>query len=188
MFKKSFQMYFSFAFLFSTQVVFAHGAHEHGSAKIDIGVEDTNATIHFEVPAISVYGFEHEAKNEKDKKAVSSAIEMMKTNFSQMVKLDTSLGCSFSVTKIDPFVKDNDDEGEADENKIKNDKDKKEEGEHGDFNADFNVKCSKKIAGTKVTFSFIKYFPNIKKINVQGLSDKSQAAAKIMNDKGFLQL
>ncbi len=188
MFKKLFQMYLSFAFLFSTQVAFAHGAHDHGSAKIDIGVEDTTATIHLEVPAISVYGFEHETKNDKDKKAVNSAIEKMKTNFNQMVKLDTILGCSFSATKIDPFVKDNDDEGESDEYNIKNNKDKKEVGEHGDFHADFSVKCNKKIAGTKVTFGFKKYFPNINKINAQGLSDQSQAAAKISDDKGFLQL
>ena len=185
MFKKSLNMYLPFAFLFATQVAFAHGAHEHGSAKVDIGVEDTTATIHLEVPAISVYGFEHEAKNDKDKKAVNTAIEKMKANFSQMVKLDSSLGCTFSATKIDPFVKDDDDEGE--ENNAK-EKDKKEEGEHGDFHADFTVKCAKKIAGTKVTFAFQKYFPNIRKINAQGLSDSSQAAAKISDDKGFLQL
>jgi Protein of unknown function (DUF2796) len=186
MFKKSLNKCLPFTFLFSTQVALAHGAHEHGSAKIDIGVEDTTATIHLEVPAISVYGFEHEAKNEKDKKAVSSAIEKIKTNFNQMVKLESSLGCTFSATKIDPFVKDDDDEGE--ESNAKNEKNKKEEGEHGDFHADFSVKCSKKISGTKVTFGFKKYFPNIHQINAQGLSDSSQAAAKISDDKGFLQL
>jgi Protein of unknown function (DUF2796) len=186
--KKSFQIYLSLAILFSTQIAFAHGAHEHGSAKIDIGVENTTATIHLEVPAISVYGFEHEPKNDKDKKAVKSAVEKMETNINQMVKLDSSLGCSFSVTKIDPFVKDNDDEGEGEEKNTKNDKNKKESGEHGDFHADFTASCKKKISGSKVTFGFQKYFPNMRKISVQGLSDTSQAAAKISDDKGFLQL
>lgn len=181
MFKKC----FSLVFLLVASKTFAHGTHEHGVAKIDIGVENTSATIHLEVPAINIYGFEHEAKSEKDKIIVQSAVNKIKTNFHQMVKLDSSLGCTFSATKIDPFVKDDDDEGGEESN---NKNDKKIEGQHGDFHADFTAKCTKKISGTKVTFGFKKYFPLINKLNVQGLSDKSQALAKISDDKGFLQL
>ena len=188
MLNKSFKKFLPFAVLFSSQITFAYGAHEHGSAKIDIGVDNTTALIHLEVPAISIYGFEHEAKNEKDKKIVNSAIEKTKANFYRMVKFDSSLGCTFSPNKIEPFVKDDD----SDETEVKSDANKgtnkKLEGEHGNFKAEFTVKCNKKIAGTKVKFDFKKYFPNISKINAQGLSDISQASAKISNDKGFLQL
>lgn len=174
------------ASLLLLQNSFAHAPHEHGTAKIDIGVQDTSATIHVEVPAMSFYGFEHEAKKAEDKKAMNAAVEKFKKNINQIVKLDYSLGCTFSPNKIDPFAKDDEDE----DNNVKDPKDKKSktEGIHGEFKAEYTIKCQKKISGSKVTFGFHKYFPNINSIQAQGLSDSSQAATKILNDKGFLQL
>lgn len=170
-------------FIFFTKNIFPHGAHEHGTAKIDIAADDLNATIHIEVPAMSIYGFEHVAKNSQDKTLVQNAVNKMKLNINKIVKFDPSLGCTFSSSKIDPFVQDSDDDDdESDMTK------KEEKSDHGNFRADFNIKCTKKIAGTKVTFGFQKYFPNIKKLNVQGLSDESQQPATISDDKGFLQL
>ena len=67
-------------------------------------------------------------------------------------------------------------------------KNKKLEGEHGDFRAEFNIKCQKDMTGSKVTFQFKPFFPNIKQIDAQVLSNSTQSASKITNDKGFLQL
>jgi hypothetical protein len=43
-----------------------HGAHVHGSAKLDIAVEDRTATIEIESPAESIIGFEHKARTDAD--------------------------------------------------------------------------------------------------------------------------
>ncbi|APJ04016.1 ZrgA family zinc uptake protein [Silvanigrella aquatica] len=186
------QVSIAITLIFSYPLAWSHGTHEHGNAKIDIGVENNTASIHLEVPAISIYGFEHEAKSENDKKTVEASVNKIRDNISQMVKLDSNLGCTFTTTKIDPFVKDDDEDN--DENKLKsaqntsNVKNDKKEAEHGEFKADFSVKCTKNISGTKITFGFKKYFPSIHKINVQGISSSTQSAAKISNDKGFIQL
>ena len=77
-----------------------------------------------------------------------------------------------------------------DENNVKDTKSKSEikEGGHGDFKAEINVKCKKDLSGSKVTFGFNKYFPNVKKIDAQGLSNSNQTAVKVTKKEDFLQL
>ncbi|WP_397599227.1 DUF2796 domain-containing protein [Silvanigrella sp.] len=186
MLKNSLRFCLISASLFLLQNTYAHGAHNHGSAKINMGVQQKTATIQMEAPAVSMYGFEHEAKTEKDKQTVSEAVEKLKKNISQIVKLDSALGCTFSPNKIEPFVKDED--GDEDNMKDSKAKNKKLEGEHGDFKAEFNIKCQKELTGSKVTFQFKPFFPNVKQIDAQVLSNSTQSASKITNDKGFLQL
>jgi hypothetical protein len=43
-----------------------HSAHVHGTAKLDIAIEERTATVEFEAPAESIIGFEHKAKTAAD--------------------------------------------------------------------------------------------------------------------------
>ena len=157
-----------------------HAAHEHGAAEVNIVVDGQKATIQIHTPAESIYGFEHEAKTEADKKKRDKAIEVLKSQIDKIVLFDSKLGCKFSPTKIDPFVT------EASENQPKSAQ--KKEAEHSAVEAEFAVECSAPLAGTKVKFGLTKIFSRIKNAKVTVLSGEKQSGATIKKDIGTIDL
>ncbi len=46
-----------------------------------------------EIPADSIFGFEHEAKSKKDKAGKEAALKKLEEKVSEMIVFDTSLKC-----------------------------------------------------------------------------------------------
>lgn len=174
-------------FLLLPLPAFAYRAHEHGVAKIDIAFDGLKGVIHFESPASSIYGFEHEAKSKKDKRTRDSQIDVFKNKFSQMLGFDSGVACAVTVTKVDPFVIEDHDDGDLHHEAAKG-KEEKHEGTHSEVQADFAVTCGKTVTGTNIHFAFQKFFPAIKKISVQVINGDKQNGATIVNDKGSVGL
>ncbi len=172
-------------------LAYAHGAHEHGTAKIDIALQDTDGSIFIKVPSESIYGFEHEAKSEAEKKKVSEANNILKKNILEIVRFDPSLGCTATEDKITPFIADTEDD---DDNEHESTSEKKhgehgeKHGEHRDFQAEFKIKCKQTAVGSRIQFAFTTYFPKVQKIIVQLNSDKLQTSVTVSKNKGFIQL
>ncbi len=167
--------------------VFAHKEHNHGTAKIVIGIQGNQGKFNFEIPAASMYGFEHAAKSEKEKQAVEAAKSSFEKNISNIVILEDRLKCNFQTIKIAPFVSDDDDENETEKNHNPKDK-KKLKGTHGDFKAEIIANCKEPIRKAKINFALKKYFPSIENISIEGLSNEKQFSLKIKNDEGSLEL
>lgn len=155
----------------STALLAQHKAHEHGAATLDIAIEGgKKVSLDFNSPADSIYGFEHEAKSEKDKKAMAQAVETFKAKILEMAKFDAKSGCTVTSSEINPRVV------EAGE---KN---------HASVDAEFKIACKESLAGTKITFGFSKIFPHLKSVKVQLVSDAKQTGVTIKKDKGELTL
>lgn len=180
------------SFLFSSAL--AAGAHEHGAAKLDISFDGTQGLLRFETSAEDIYGFEHEAKSEKDKATRDAKIEILKSKFSEMVVLDPKAGCVLTPGNIEAFVAEKEEKhdehhGHKENHKSKKKKDaKKHSGTHGEVHAEFKAECKNSVSGTKVNFAFKKHFPGIKKVTVQVVSGETQNGATIKNDKGSVGL
>lgn len=164
-----------------------HHAHEHGHAKLNLVVEGTKLTAQLEAPSESIYGFEHEAKTDADKKKRDAGGEKLKANFGKMVTVDSAYGCTFTNKSLDLHATE-----KAGENAGKTAKagEKAHEGsgEHSETHAEFVADCQKPLAGAKVNFAFGKFFPRMKEIKVQVLSGEKQSGADIDNDKGSVTL
>lgn len=145
----------------------AHGAHEHGVAKLQIAVEGNKATLVLESPADSIYGFEYEPKTAAEKAKKENAFALLQTKFQEMVSIDAAWGCTFSNSKMDV---------------------EKEEGEHSELHAEWSVQCKKPLAGAKISFAVTKHFPRLKTLRVDVLSDKNQSSHEIKSDKGNVTL
>ncbi|MES2614501.1 MAG: DUF2796 domain-containing protein [Bdellovibrionota bacterium] len=170
-------LFFS-VFCYST-ICFAHDAHEHGTAKVDIAFERSGVVnLNFEAPAISIYGFEHEAKTAEQKSVVEKSMKKLKDNIFNMVVFAKTLNCKLTKNKIAPFVKEEDPEPEE----------ILAGSEHGDVKASFTFQCNKTLDKSLIHFSFSEYFPDIHELKVQVLGDKVQKGITIKNKKGDLQL
>lgn len=157
-----------------------HAPHEHGHAKLNLVVEGNKLTAQFEAPSESIYGFEYEAKSEKDKKRRDAGGEKLKDGFDKMLVLDKSLGCVFQNTKLNLFVAEGHEEG--------GDAKAAKKATHSETHAEFVATCQKPLAGSKASFAFGKVFPRLKELKVQVLGDTKQSGADIDNDKGEVTL
>jgi hypothetical protein len=144
-----------------------HGAHVHGTAAVNIAIEERTATIEFTAPADGVVGFEHQAKSAADQTMQAMALDRLRNNIDSMVVVDPALGCRFSPTKVDVVQQD---------------------AEHAEVLGTFAVSCHTPLAGSKVRFGFTKTFPRVQTVNVQLVGVTQQVGASIKQDKGELEV
>jgi len=142
------------------------GAHEHGTAKLNIVIEGRTLAIEWEAPAEGVVGFEHLARTPAEKANESAALAQLKGGISRMVVLEPALGCRFEPKRV-AVVK------EAGEN-------------HSEVKAEFSVSCAKRLTGSKITFGVAKVFPRIQQVEVQLLNGAQQAGLVVKMDRGAL--
>lgn len=170
-----------FLSLAHAQAVYAgagHKAHVHGTAELDLVVEGQEITILFESPADSIYGFEHEAKTEKDIKARDTAVETFKTNVSSLFSLPESLGCVHSIAKLEAFKSeelDHDDKSHEKAHEKADTKSKKghaRKGTHGEFEAEVKISCKSTVKGQTMDIGLFGKFSGISKIKTQILGEK----------------
>jgi Protein of unknown function (DUF2796) len=144
-----------------------HGAHVHGTATLNIAIDERTATVELISPAESVIGFEHQAKSAEDQKRQAMALDLLRHKIDSMVVLDPALGCSFSPTRVELLQKD---------------------AEHAEVHSTFAVSCHTPLAGSKLRFGFTKTFPGIQTVNAQLVGATQQVGARIKRDKGEVEV
>jgi Protein of unknown function (DUF2796) len=144
-----------------------HGAHVHGTAKLNIAVEENTATVEFEAPAESIIGFEHKAKTAADQRKQATALDLLKNNIGGMLIFESGLGCRLSPTSLD-VVQQSD--------------------EHAEVHGVFAVACDSPLAGSKLRFAFTKTFPAMRTVNVQVVAATQQVGATIKQDRGEVEV
>jgi hypothetical protein len=167
-----------FSFLITPNLCFAHGAHEHGVAKIDIAYTKNNIQINFEIPSVDIYGFEHTAKSEKDKEALEKGTKNFETNFLKIFQLNSNLDCKVTSSKIEPFVKEEDPEAEE----------VLFSAEHGNFRATYKLNCKQSPEKSPLYISFKTTFPSIHKLVIQTIGDKIQNGLTVNSGEGKINL
>lgn len=143
------------------------GAHEHGTAQINLAVEGKVVDIELHVPAMGIVGFERIATSAADKKKQSDALAKLKANIAQIVIFEPAMACNISVKKIEI---------------------EQEKPDHAEVDGDFTAICAQYAGGTKVLFGLTKFFPAIHAVKVQAVGSTGSNGAEIQNDSGTLVL
>lgn len=154
--------------LFSTMVFAAReqGTHVHGLGKVSLAFDGKVGKIEMEIPADSLFGFEHEAKTKKDIQAKEESLKKLEEKISDMIVFSSELKCQ--ITKDNFKV-----------NQEKN---------HSDVDAEFSVACQKPIVGSIISFNFQKLFPRFKKIHVDVIADAVQKSIEVTKNGESLEL
>ena len=156
-----------------------HKAHVHGAAKIVLALEtSTQGTIDLDVPAESIYGFEHKATTKADKEAEAKGLKPLKGNPYSIIRLPSD--CEIKVIKVE-MEKAEDDKHEE----VKGDE---HHGEHADINASYSVKCVKPISGIKAWIGMFDIFPRLKTVSFQVLTSSGQTETKVQSSHEFITL
>lgn len=154
--------------LFSTMVFAAReqGTHVHGLVKTSLAFDGKTGKIQMEIPADSLFGFEHQAKSKKDIKAKEESLKRLEEKISEMIVFDPSLNCKISKDIFEV----------------------NQEKSHADVNAEFSVNCQKPVAGSTVSFNFQKVFSRFKKVLVDAIVDTVQKNLEVTKNGENLEL
>ena len=71
----------------------SHGAHEHGTAELELAVEGSNVVVNFASPMYNLVGFEHAPRDEQDREAVAAARALL-DDVGNLVLLDAEAACT----------------------------------------------------------------------------------------------
>lgn len=146
-----------------------HGAHQHGAVSMGLAFEGTSGRVQLKFPSESLFGFEREAKSEKDKKTVAEALTKLEGQIGEMLFFDPTLTCRLTKEKIEV-------------------KRESKKSNHSDTLADFRVDCARSPKGSNLIFRFHSAFPRIKSIEVQALVDDVQKSIKVEKNDVSLSL
>jgi hypothetical protein len=172
-------------------------AHVHGAGNAHIAIEKAatsaatpgegqfSITLRYELPAETIFGFEHAPKNAEQQQKISQGIEETRTNSPQWAKLDAALGCVFGAAEVTHQTETS---TTKDTNENKGSKGHKEHGAHSDIVIQTTAKCQKDPAGSKLTFDLWKQLPRLKSLNLQIIGEKVQKGGRATAKKPVVDL
>lgn len=155
-----------------------HGAHVHGHGTFNIAIEGKTVAMELVAPGADIVGFEHVAKSEADKQAVTEGRQAL-SDLNNVVTLPQDAGCSLK--KVSVAIET---EGEHDDHDHKAEKHDdhghkaKKTGEkeetHGEFHAEYTLACSAPEKLNTMTFVYFDTFKGAQELDVTVIGPKQQ--------------
>ncbi|MBJ9977458.1 DUF2796 domain-containing protein [Pseudomonas sp. S75] len=158
----------------------AHGtlpAHEHGVARLNVGLDGNTLELALESPAMNLVGFEHMPGSDADK----AKVEAVRKQLEQPLKLfglASAAGCKEDQQELesplfgdDPAAKHDDDDDDDHDDAHAH----AHEHQHSEIHAHYQLTCANPAKLTQVDLSpLYKAYPQTQKINVQLVGPNGQ--------------
>lgn len=139
------------------------GAHVHGIATLQVAVDEKTMTLNFSSPLDSLLGFEHIARNSKEKSAVKNMAGSL--NKAEQFFIPTAdAQCVLQSVKLDSIVLDSK---------------RHEEGGHADLDGEFVFACKQTSKLHDIEVKLFDAFPHLRQLKVEVATLKKQAAATL---------
>jgi hypothetical protein len=155
-------------------------AHEHGVARLDIGVEAARITLNFELALEDLAGFERAPRTDAERVAVQAALARLR-NAASLVRIDGAAGCTVARTELvaplwgEPAGAAAPAAGEAREG-------------HGDLDATYEFKCSAGTRAGHIELQLFEAFARLKRIEVQAVTARGQMKVVLPRPQGRVAL
>ena len=153
-------------------------AHQHGTLKLEMAVDQNKVEIDLDGPAESFLGFEYLPKNDKQKEIFKGHQLMWNNNLSSLVAFDQKVKCVVKETSFKQVL-------DKEEPLVAKKMNKKEEGVHSDIEASVKLECALNLSGSEVTISLRKVFPKIKKLLVEIVGNEASSVDIIKDIQTF---
>lgn len=124
-------------------------AHAHGHGKANIVIEGQRLHIELEVPGADIVGFEHAAKTDAEKAAVTEAKAVLGSAVN-VVELPAAAGCKTEKTSVE-FHRD---------------------GTHGEFHVSYQFQCRAATKLDPLTFTYFEQFKRADELDISIITDK----------------
>jgi len=148
-------------------------AHEHGVARLDIGVEAGRVTLNLEVPLEDLVGFERAPRTDAERAAVVAALARLQ-EVDRLVRVDGGAGCGAGkVTMTAPVWGVGGTPAQPDE-AASSAKAASARGAHGDLEATYEFRCNNAPRAGHVELGLFDAFARLRRVEVQAVTPRGQ--------------
>lgn len=154
------------ALALAAPAVQAGKAHEHGIAKLDVGVEGERITLVLDSPLDSLLGFERAPRTDPERKAAAELLAKLRQP-AGLFKPTAAAQCALASADVKAPV--------LEPGAAKDSKDTR--GGHADLEASYVFKCAQPAQLAEVQVDLFDAFKRMKRIDVQVAGPKGQAKA-----------
>ena len=190
-------------------------AHEHGSATLDIAIDNNIIEMKFESPAVNIVGFEYTTEDEQQLLLIKQAKNNL-SNFDTIFQLAGDASCQTVessakwVTEHEEGHDDHDDleeghddhddheEGHDDHEEGQDDHDDHEAGhddyeevakaEHAEFIAEYRLECNQINNLAAIDVNLFEFFPGIADLDVQVIYSEGQIKQELDANNTLIKL
>jgi hypothetical protein len=145
-----------------------HGAHVHGEATLNIGVDGQLLLISLEAPGMSVLGFEHPPRDDAERSLFRHALEVLGMP-EQWLTVPAAAACVLESSKVEPHGFESPSEGGQATQHEGPATPRAEEAhhEHADVDVTYRYACHVPLAVRTLDVRLFEVFPDLHKINVE---------------------
>jgi hypothetical protein len=168
---------------------FAHEAHEHGTARVNLSVEGQKVEIELETPLAGLISFEHAPETAAQKEEVRGMAKTLH-NAGALFLFPADAKCRLEKVSLASEAISDDllsptgapavtgaKEGEKKE--VSHEDKKDGEKDHADLDAEISFICRNPEKLNRIEVGMFKAFPNLEKIEVRMVTPKGQGAAEL---------
>ena len=161
----------------------AAGAHEHGVARLDIGVEPQRVSLAFTSPLDNLLGFERAPRSDAERQAAAAAVARLR-DAGALFRIDTKAGCEPARVTLSSEAlglgasSANGGAGPAAAagNAVPT---KPAGGDHADLDADFEFRCRAGAQAAFVEVGLFEAFPRLQRLELQIVTPRGQMKATL---------
>jgi hypothetical protein len=176
---------------------YAHKAHEHGTAHMNLSVEGQEVEIDLEVPLADLTAFEHAPETDAEEKAVRDAAAILH-DAGKLFIFPVEAACRPEKVSLESEVisiellaapgahKDAAKHGAAEKKEVHGKHEKVVE-EHADLDAEWTFICRNPEKLRHIEVGLFKYFPSLQEIEVQMVTPGKQGAAELTPQSAVLR-
>ncbi|WP_193181348.1 DUF2796 domain-containing protein [Nisaea sediminum] len=149
-------------------------AHEHGHGQLNIAIEGNSVLMELEIPGADIVGFEHEAKSDADKAAMTDAEKKLKDGAALFHFQGAT--CTFAQAQVEDGHEDHGKQPAA------------QEEQHSEFHVAYEISCDDASRLTGIEFPFFAVFPHSEELDVTVLGAQGQFKYEVERDTPMLPL
>ena len=155
------------------------GAHEHGIARLGLAVDGTRLTVDLQLPAESVFGFEHAPRSAQERATVAEALDRLRTDGARLIAFPDGAACALDSAEVQaPEGLEGDHAGE-DEHTHED-----EGNEHEDVRLLASLTCSSEPVGP-ASLRFADLLPGVVQVDLTVFTEAGEAAGRVAPDASF---
>ena len=165
------------------------GAHEHGVVRMGLAVDDQRMSLDIEVPAATVFGFEHNPETEEEMGMVSEAMETLRTRVGEVIAVSSELACELEDVEVVSAPEVDEEHSHSEDEDAHSDDEEHSHSEGEDAHSEVRVSvswfCAQSVEGTDATLSLSSLWPDAELVDLTVITSMGQAAGRVAADASF---
>ena len=155
------------------------GAHEHGIARLGLAVDGTRVTVDLQLPAESVFGFEHAPRSAQERATAAEALDRLRSGAVRLLAFPEGTSCALDSAEVQAP------EGVEGDHAGEDQQPHEEEGiEHEDVRLLASLNCTREPIG-EASLRFADLLPAVVQVDLAVFTATGEAAGRVAPDASF---